>query len=109
MKNTIEVDGYKAIVEFDPETEVFRGSFLELNGGADFYATSVRGLISEGKKSLKAFLDLCEERGLEPRKSFSGRFMVRLPQDLHARIATAAEAEGKSLNRWVADTLKANA
>ena len=28
MKNGLEIDGYKAIVSFDPETNLFRGESL---------------------------------------------------------------------------------
>ena len=58
--------------------------------------------------SLKAFLDMCREDRIEPRRQFSDRFNVRIPPELHADIAAAAAAEGKSLNQWVADELRAS-
>ena len=106
MKNTMEIDGYRA-VRFDPDIDMFRGEFLDLNGGADFYAPDVAGLKAEGAASLKVFLDMCREDGVEPRRRYSGRFNVRIPPELHASIAAAAAAEGKSLNQWVADGLRA--
>ncbi|MBW1706849.1 MAG: toxin-antitoxin system HicB family antitoxin [Deltaproteobacteria bacterium] len=30
---------------------------------------------------------------------------LRIPPSVHAAIATATETSGKSLNKWVADTL----
>ena len=30
-------DGYKAVIAYDPEIEMFRGEFVGLNGAADFY------------------------------------------------------------------------
>jgi len=45
MKNTIEIESEKATIAFDPDTGMFRGEFVGLNGGADFYATSVDDLI----------------------------------------------------------------
>ncbi|MBW2650639.1 MAG: toxin-antitoxin system HicB family antitoxin, partial [Deltaproteobacteria bacterium] len=35
-----------------------------------------------------------------------GKFNVRVPSSLHATIASAALAEGKSLNQWIVNTLK---
>ena len=35
------IDGYRAIIAFDPDIQMFRGEFLGLNGGADFYAKDV--------------------------------------------------------------------
>ena len=106
MRNTIEIDGYRAVIQFDPDIDMFRGEFVGLNGGADFYARDVAGLRREGAASLRVFLEMCEEDGVEPRKQFSGKFNVRLPPELHASIAAAAAADGKSLNQWVTDELR---
>lgn len=38
-------------------------------------------------------------------KSFSGRFMVRIPPELHRRLAIEAAESGISLNRLAADKL----
>lgn len=38
-------------------------------------------------------------------KSFSGRFMVRVPPQLHQRLATQAAESGVSLNRLVSHKL----
>ncbi len=103
--NILEIDGYHAVIQFDPEIDMFRGEFLDLNGGADFYAQDVSGLRREGTASLKVFLEMCAEDGVEPRRHYSGRFNVRLQPELHASVSVAAAAEGKSLNQWVADAL----
>ena len=94
----MEIDGYRTVIEFDPDIEMFRGEFVGLNGGADFYARDIPGLRREGAASLEVFLDMCKEDGVEPQKQFSGKFNVRIPPDLHAAIAAAAAADGKSLN-----------
>ena len=59
----------------------------------------------EGEISLRVFLDMCQEDGVEPRKEYSGKFNLRVSPQLHAEIATRAMAAGKSLNQWVADIL----
>ena len=105
MKNVMEIKGYKALIAFDPETNLFRGEFIDLNGGADFYAADVKALRREGETSLNVFLDMCCEDGVEPRKSYSGKLMVRLPAELHERAAVAAASHGKSLNAWFADAV----
>ena len=103
----MEIDGYKAVIHFDPDIDMFRGEFIGLNGGADFYARDIAGLRKEGATSLKVFLDMCEEGGVEPRKRYSGRFNLRISPELHASAAAAAAADGKSLNQWIAGTLDA--
>ena len=105
MMNLMEIDGFRAVIKYDPEIEMFRGEFIGLNGSADFYANNIETLKKEGAISLKVFLNACEERNIQPRKEYSGKFNVRVPSNLHADIASAATAEGKSLNQWVVETL----
>jgi predicted HicB family RNase H-like nuclease len=105
MISIMEIDGYKAVIKYDPEIGLFRGEFLGLNGGADFYASSVEGLRKEGKKSLKVFLKMCAEDGVNPRRKFSGRFNLRISPDLHERIAALADTSGKSINTWMIEAL----
>ena len=77
---------------------MFRGEFVGLNGGADFYDTNVRGLRTEGAKSLKVFLQMCEEKGIEPLKQYSGKFNLSVQPSTRAILKDRAKAEGKSQN-----------
>ena len=104
--NIMEIDGYKAKIEYDSELEQFRGEILGLNGSADFYGTSPTTLKREFRKSLKVFLEVCEENGISPKKEYSGKFNLRIPPKLHSKIATLAAGEEKSINEWVSETLK---
>ena len=105
MMNIMEIDGYRAIIQYDPDIEMFRGEFVGLNGGADFYAKDIDGLRKEGKISLKVFLDMCLEDDVEPRREYSGKFNLRVPTELHAEFAMKAASAGKSLNQWISDML----
>lgn len=104
--NTMTINGHNAVVSYDEEIDMFRGEFVGLNGGADFYASDIAGLRKEGEISLQVFLNACQARGIEPRKHFSGKFNLRVPPDLHEKLATQAAAHGKSINAWVLDVLK---
>ena len=103
--NMLEIDGHKAVIQFDPEVGMFRGEFVGLTGGADFYADSVEGLRREGGVSLRVFLETCRERGIEPCRAFSGKFNVRIPGKQHAEAVRAAAARGVSLNELVREAL----
>lgn len=105
MMNIMVINGFKATIHFDPETNLFRGEFLGLNGGADFYAKDIDGLQKEGKISLNVFLDMCKEEGVEPRKEYSGKFNVRVPKALHEELTHIAAAQGKSLNQFIVEVL----
>ena len=106
MKNVMEISGVKAVIAFDPEINMFRGEFVGLNGGADFYSTGIDGLRREGETSLKVFLDMCAEEGVSPYRKTSGRLNLRLSQELYDKAATLTKASGKSVNAWIADVIR---
>ena len=103
--NVMNVDGYNARIEYDPEIDAFRGEILGLTGGADFYGKTPKELRTEFKKSLRVFLEVCQEQGIEPRRSYSGKFNLRISPKLHERLAIAAQAEGKSINTLALEAL----
>ena len=104
--NTMAVNGYQAKITYDPDIDMFRGEILGLNGGADFYGKTTEELRREFATSLKVFLEICQERGVEPRKSYSGKFLVRVDPSLHERLAKIAAADGKSLNKVIEENLR---
>jgi len=104
--NVMEVDGYKAKIEYDPELDQFRGEILGLNGSADFYGKSPASLRKEFRNSLQVFLEVCEEKGINPKKEYSGKFNLRIPPGLHSQIAARATAEHKSINQLVSELLQ---
>lgn len=104
--NMMELDGYKAKIEYDPELDQFRGEILGLNGSADFYGKSPSALRKEFKNSLKVFLQVCEEKDIAPTKEYSGKFNLRIAPSLHSEISARATVANKSLNQWVSEILK---
>ncbi len=104
--NIMTVDEYHAKIEFDEELDLFRGEILGLNGGADFYGKNPTELRAEFKKSLDVFLEVCKEKGIEPRRHFSGKFNLRISPELHEQLAIAAQAEGKSINAVAQEALR---
>jgi len=104
--NVMTIDGYRAKIEYDEELDLFRGEILGLNGGADFYGKNPKELRAEFKKSLQVFLEVCKEKGLEPRRHFSGKFNLRIPPELHERLAIEAQAQGKSINTLAQEALQ---
>jgi len=104
--NTMIINDQKAHISYDEDIELFRGEFIGLNGGAEFYAEDIKGLHKEGATSLNVFLAMCKEDGREPYKNFSGKFNVRIAPSLHADVVAAAKSKGESLNKFVAETLE---
>ena len=61
-----------------------------------------------GKTTVAKFVLIAtaiREKGINPRRKFSGRFNLRINPELHQRLAALAEASGKCLNALVEDQL----
>jgi len=104
--NVMTVDGYSARLEYETERDDFRGEILGLNGSAEFYGRSPKELRTEFRKSLKVFLQVCEEKGIDPHRHFSGKFNLRISPELHERLAIQAETKGMSINALVQECLQ---
>jgi predicted HicB family RNase H-like nuclease len=102
---TMTVDGFHAKIEYDEELDLLRGEILGFNGGADFDGKNPKELRAKFKKSLQVFLDVCKEKGIDPKRNFSGKFNLRISPELHEQLALAAQAEGKSINMVAQEAL----
>ncbi|MCK5229937.1 MAG: type II toxin-antitoxin system HicB family antitoxin, partial [Desulfobulbaceae bacterium] len=92
--------------EFDPEDNILFGNIIGIRDTVGFHGESVRELKDAFHKAVDFYLESCEKAGRESNKPFSGKFVVRVDSSLHGEIAAAAVHAGKSLNKWVADTLE---
>ena len=50
-------------------------------------------------------MEFCAERGEDPEKPYSGKFLVRVGPELHKTLVIQARKNGKSLNTWVNEAL----
>ena len=103
--NLMTFDGYSAKIGYDSETDRFGGEILGLTGGADFHGKTPAQLRTEFKKSLTVFLEVCKEKGVEPRRKYSGRVKLRIAPELHEKLAVAARAEGMSISALAQEVL----
>ena len=74
--------------------------------GLTFWGRSVDELRRDFVSVVEEYLAYCVSRGIEPEKPFSGKFLIRVPPELHKAISVAAAAAGTSLNSWVAEVLE---
>lgn len=57
---------FQAEIDYDADLQLYRGEILGLSGGADFYGSDTDQLMTEFKKSLAAYLEVCEQNGIAP-------------------------------------------
>ena len=102
----ISYKGYEAVVEYDPDADLFHGEVINLRDVITFQGRSVAELKRALKDSVEDYLAFCKALGEEPDKPFSGQFVVRIEPTLHRAVVSAAKRAGVSLNKWVARTLE---
>jgi len=98
--------GYDAHIEYSDEDECLTGRLMGIADIVTFHGESVKEIEKAFHESVDHYLAFCAERGKNPNKPYSGKFVLRLRPEQHAAIATAAAREGKSLNAWAAERLR---
>ncbi|MCC6861760.1 MAG: type II toxin-antitoxin system HicB family antitoxin [Bryobacterales bacterium] len=97
--------GYEAIVEFDSQANILHGEVINTRDVITFEGDSVEELKRAFEDSVEDYLEFCTSRNEEPERPFSGKFLVRMPPELHRHIALEARRLGKSLNSFIVDRL----
>ena len=102
----MEYKGYLGKVEYDDDAGIFHGEVINLRDVITFQGESVDELRQAFQESVDDYLDFCAARGEKPEKPYSGKFMLRIPPELHRKISLEAKSADKSLNSWVTDVLE---
>lgn len=106
MKNTMTYKGYGARVEYSDEDGCFVGHLAGISDVVGFHGETVTELRAALEEAVEDYLEACEKIGRFPQKPYSGKLMLRVPPELHAKASIAAQISGKSLNQWAVDTIK---
>jgi len=98
--------GYIGKVDYDDEAGIFHGEVVNTRDVITFQGKSVKELKQSLKESVEDYLQFCRERGEEPDRPFSGKFVVRVSPGVHREAFLKAKNAGKSLNAWVTEAIK---
>ena len=101
--STMTYKGYAAKIEYSDDDDCFVGHIAGIKDVIGFHANSVKELRRAFEEAVDDYLDTCEKVGRAPQKPYSGKLMLRVPPEVHARAAMMAEAHGMSMNQWAAD------
>jgi predicted HicB family RNase H-like nuclease len=103
--NTMLYKGYHARIEFDDEDRIFVGHLAGIRDIVGFHGSSVAELETAFHEAVDDYLAHCAKLGLPANKPFSGRLLLRVPPEVHAKASIAAKVAGVSLNQWAAQAL----
>jgi predicted HicB family RNase H-like nuclease len=102
----MEYKGYVGKAEIDDQAGILHGEVINIRDVITFEGTCVEEIQKAFRESVDDYLEFCSQRGEAPEKPFSGKFVVRLPTDLHRKAYIQAKLANKSLNGWVTEVLK---
>lgn len=97
--------GYSASIEYSDEDECLVGRVIGINDIVTFHGESVDEVRQAFHESIDFYLESCRESGEKPNRSYSGKLLLRLPTEVHAAIANAAESNKQSINQWAVEQL----
>ena len=103
--NRMTYKGYLATVSFDERDSIFWGRVVGVKDSITFEGETVAQLTEDFQNAIDHYLSDFKKQGRTPDRPYSGKLTLRISPGIHAEIAAAAAHAGKSLNRWVADTL----
>ncbi len=104
--NKMKYRGYTARIEYDEEDRIFVGHLAGIKDIVGFHGSTVDELDRAFHESVDNYIAISEETGRVAQKPYSGKLMLRVPPNVHAAVATAAQVNGKSINQWASEILK---
>jgi predicted HicB family RNase H-like nuclease len=97
--------GYEGAITVDEDAGIIHGEVINTRDVITFQGRSVKEVKKAFEDSVDDYIDFCRQRGEDPEKPFSGRFVIRIQPTLHQKVVIAAKRKGVSLNAFAARAL----
>lgn len=98
----LKYKGYIGSVEYSEDDKCLFGKVQGLHGTLISYeGTTVEEIKNDFEGAIDDYLASCEARGIEPAKPFSGKLVLRMPSELHEKVAIMAAAAGTTINEII--------
>ena len=98
----LKYKGYTGSVEYSEEDQCLFGKVQGMTKDSITYeGNTVDELTSDFHGAVDDYLKLCEEKGVSPRKPYTGVLNVRLTPEMHSGAAMAAKQEGITINAFI--------
>lgn len=100
--------GYQAKVEYSVEDGLVIGEVIGVRDSLNFHADTVdpKEIEAMFHQCIDDYLAFCAELGVDPDKSYSGSFNVRIGAERHRLAEQEAVRRGVSLNQFVSDAIE---
>ncbi|MDR0832901.1 MAG: type II toxin-antitoxin system HicB family antitoxin [Candidatus Symbiothrix sp.] len=103
----LEYKGYYGSIEYSKEDKMLYGKVLGLAKDCISYeGSSVEELENDFKAGIDSYIEGCKELGIEPRKAYNGILNIRIPSEIHCKVAIIAEHKGTSINALIKEAIE---
>ena len=101
---------YQVNIAFDPRDNIYVVRVPELEN-CHTHGSTPEEALRNAEEAIDLWLETAHENGIEipeplSRKKYSGKFVVRTPEELHALLAREALRRGKSMNELAVELLR---
>lgn len=98
----LKYKGYTGSVEYSDEDNCLYGKVQGLAGTLISYeGVTVEEIKEDFENAIDVYLESCRERNIAPAKPYSGRLVLRMPSELHGRVAALASSAGTTINDFI--------
>jgi predicted HicB family RNase H-like nuclease len=94
--------GYIGEVRYDDKDKIFWGKVVNISkDGISFEGRTPEELESDFRGAVDDYITFKKENGEQPEEPFSGKFSVRIPNEMHEAAVEEAARRNVSLNKFV--------
>jgi predicted HicB family RNase H-like nuclease len=105
--NKLEYKGYYGSIEYSQEDDCLFGKVMGMpNNLISYEGNTAAELFTDFKDAIDTYLDFCLRNGIKPCKGYNGILNIRIPSEMHSRIAIYAESHGSSINSFIRDSIE---
>lgn len=99
--NTMKYKSYTATIEFDAIDQILVGHVIGVKQTGGFHADNIDDLEQAFHETVEHYLVMCQHRGTDAIKPYSGKITLRIDPSIHAAIAHAAQLKHISINKFI--------
>jgi len=108
IMDKLEYKGYYGSIEYSKEDNCLFGKVLGLDKETciTYEGCTAEELHNDFIAGINHYLEYCQNKGVKPKKSYNGVLNIRIPSEIHSRIAIYAESRGTSINAFIRDSIE---
>jgi predicted HicB family RNase H-like nuclease len=105
--NKLEYKGYYGSIEYSKEDKLLYGKVLGMTKDCITYeGKTVEDLENDFIDGIDSYIEGCKELGIKPRKAYNGVLNIRIPSDVHSKVAIIADELGTSINNFIKEAIE---